>query len=76
MIIISDGDYPVKITPIYSVVLFIGVAFTLISLIVMVYFSFAFIEPTEMQSSTFETCKTIFIGGATGTFGLVFGKIS
>lgn len=58
----------------YSLCLVFVIGTAIISLIAMIYFPMHYSNPTEMQISTHETCRTVFIATFSGSLGLIFGK--
>ena len=65
-----------KITPVFGLGLCGALIIFSLAFGFMVYFSLKFPNPTELQISTYETCKNITIAGATGLFGMIFGKLT
>ena len=65
-----------KITFVFGLGLFIVLIIFLLAFGSMVYISLIFSNPTELQISTHGTCKDITLAGATGLFGMIFGKLT
>lgn len=65
-----------KVSFIYGVSVVAVLIFAFASLFGMFYFSVYFSNPSEMQKSTFEFCKTVSTAAWSGFAGLILGKVS
>ena len=71
-----NKPHPIKQTPMFGFVMMFLMVVILASFAIMVYFSMYYPTPSDMQSSTYDTCKTVFIAGISGFSGIIFGKNS